>query len=34
MYMLAYKNTCRRKESLLRRIGLVLKKIVRFPAEP
>lgn len=34
MYMLAYKNTCRRKESLLHRIGQVLKKIIRFPAVP
>ena len=33
MYMLAYKNTCQRKESLLRRLGRILKKIVSFPAE-
>ena len=33
MYMLAYKNTCQRKETLLHKIGRILKKIISFPAE-
>ena len=34
MYMLAYKNTCQRRETLLHKIGRILKKIINFPAEP
>ena len=34
MYMLAYKNTCHRKETLLHKIGRILKVIISFPAEP